>query len=482
MKSLTQYQRHVILQYRFVDGLSFPEISNKMKGVTTDAARQFVYRTRQRAGSDNIADLLANSGDKPGRGRPARVPPDSIASGRLRQYTRGQGKYQSQVEAVNQAYKRVRTCQLNLRSGARKPLGDLAPQQVHNITQGKAHSAKDSIDSRPISRLRAVEKVPLHRLDLEAREKFCRWIQALDKDNTILIGCDETPLEFGGSGHTHISAPKGTTVYTDKRSDPRFKKMQWAASSNELRVTRPCLDWTVEEEEDAKTLSQSLARQVAILKETVDKKRANCTVPGTTEYDDFNAKQASIDEHNAARDRSVRGGYKQKMTPARMFKYEKLERDHGKGGIDFVWYAFKVYEEQLIPYYNQVKALNPHKHIYIIEDNVGLHHKARRLIDDQIQHFQIEFRTAPTNSPDLYPYEQLHKVQKNILDDYRQSITSAAASVQIEAAAEMRRVWQRDPDFARETRHRMAITYWQGIANRAEGAVPKWSNRFKDTI
>lgn len=185
--------------------------------------------------------------------------------------------------------------------------------------------------------------------------------------------------------------------------------------------------------------------------ETVDKKRANCLVFDTMEWEDFKAVQAEIDRHNAARDRSKRSGYCQKMTPARLFPYEKLERDHGKGGIDFVWYAFKVYEEQLIPYYNKIKALNLRKAIYIVEDNAGLHLKARRLMDDQIQYFSIKFATVPTRSPDLYPYEQLHKVQKNILDNYRQSVTSAAASVQSEAAAEMRRVWQRDPDFARET-------------------------------
>lgn len=39
MKSLTRFQRDVILQYRFVDRISFPEISSKMKGVTADAAR-----------------------------------------------------------------------------------------------------------------------------------------------------------------------------------------------------------------------------------------------------------------------------------------------------------------------------------------------------------------------------------------------------------------------------------------------------------
>lgn len=193
-----------------------------------------------------MADLLANSHDKPGRGRPVRVPPGSEPSIRIRQYTRGAGAYISQVEAANEAYKR---CRNGRTSTKRHPLGELNATQVHNITQGKAHSAADYIDSKPISRLRGNEKPPLKSLDLKDRQRFCKWILSLDPDNTILIGCDETPIDFGGTGHTHISAPKGSRVFADQASDPRFKKMQWDAASNDCRITRPCIVWQVEDEE-----------------------------------------------------------------------------------------------------------------------------------------------------------------------------------------------------------------------------------------
>ena len=45
-----------------------------------------------------------------------------------------------------------------------------------------------------------------------------------------------------------------------------------------------------------------------------------------------------------------------------------------------MFYAFEVYEKQLFPYYEQVRALNQAKEVFIVEDNVGVHHKARELM------------------------------------------------------------------------------------------------------
>lgn len=95
MKPLSRFQRDTILQYRFIDGLSFPDFSRRVKGVTAAAARQFVGRTRKRAGSDNLGDLLAASTPKPLPGRPPRVPVDPTASDRIRQCLRGPGQFQS---------------------------------------------------------------------------------------------------------------------------------------------------------------------------------------------------------------------------------------------------------------------------------------------------------------------------------------------------------------------------------------------------
>ena len=54
--------------------------------------------------------------------------------------------------------------------------------------------------------------------------------------------------------------------------------------------------------------------------------------------------------------------------------------DHKKGGLDFVFYAFEVYEKQLFPYCEQVRGLDQAKEIFIGEDKVGVYHKARKIL------------------------------------------------------------------------------------------------------
>lgn len=110
------------------------------------------------------------------------------------------------------------------------------------------------IDSRPITRKRALEKLALAKLNLDNRKRYIELILSLDPANTILISCDETPLEFGGAGHTHVSVPRGDVVYADEASDSHFSKMQWDAASNDTRVVRPYLIWDREEQGESKAL------------------------------------------------------------------------------------------------------------------------------------------------------------------------------------------------------------------------------------
>ena len=93
--------RSIVLQYRFVNKLTFPEISRRVKGVTEAGARQFCYRTRKRAGSDNITKLLEASDIAPRSGAPRRIEPGLILSKRIRHTIRGKYRFQSQEEAAN---------------------------------------------------------------------------------------------------------------------------------------------------------------------------------------------------------------------------------------------------------------------------------------------------------------------------------------------------------------------------------------------
>jgi hypothetical protein len=319
---------------------------------------------------------------------------------------------QKQEEAANFAFERVRN---NHTTTTRKPLGELSAKQVHNITQGQLHSQADTIDSRPITRKRALEKPAIKKLDLDDRKRYCDLILGLDESKTILISCDETPLEFGGSGHTHASAPQGEVVYADEASDPRFSKMQWDAASNDTRVKRPCLVWNREEQEETGVLMQKLAHQNKLLHDRVNHNRAEAQKPGTNQHQLLSDLNAQVDAHNTPLPPGQRKGRKKRYTVDRAFPYEKLEREAKKGGLDFVWYAFNVYEGVLFDYYRQLRGFNPGKDVYIVEDNVGVHHKARRLLDDKIHEFGIKFLNTPVNSPDLQPIESLHKDQKKEL-------------------------------------------------------------------
>jgi len=49
-----------------------------------------------------------------------------------------------------------------------------------------------------------------------------------------------------------------------------------------------------------------------------------------------------------------------------------------------MYYAFEIYDKLLFPYYRSIRQNNPNKTVYITEDNVGVYHKARRLLVPQI--------------------------------------------------------------------------------------------------
>ncbi|KAF2670227.1 alpha/beta-hydrolase [Microthyrium microscopicum] len=158
----------------------------------------------------------------------------------------------------------------------------------------------------------------------------------------------------------------------------------------------------------------------------------------------------------------------------------RLEREHKKGGLDFVWYAFNAYEKGLFPYYLEIKRLNPHKDVFIVEDNVPLHHKARRLLQDQIDLLGIEFRPTPANSLDLYPIETLWNDLGDIIKNYRLGIRSAAKSVQDAAEEEMRAIWQDNEHFNQKAYYRMQTKYFQTLATRSRDADIPYSNHYPD--
>ena len=471
MAELSAEKRGIVVWYYFHDRLRFTEIAARVPGVTADGARKLCRRARERAGSNNLDEILKATQNRPRSGRPVDIKPGSQESIRIRDAIWGQYKFQSQHDAANRVYKRMRHTTLQ----------ELPAAQVHNITHSNAHCEADPVNQEPITRKRGVEKAALVRLDLQHRKQLIEQILSFEDNKVVLIAVDETPIDFGGAPHRRVSAPRGVTVFVDSL-DPRFTKMQWAAASTDTSLQRPWRCWNRETEEEGDKLIAKLGIAKQRLLERVEEQRRRARIEGTKEWHYLKHLNDGIEANNARLPRGQRKGRQQRYTIERAFKTEKLERDNQHGGLDFVWYAFEVYEKLLFPYVRDIKEANHGKRVYITEDNVKLHIKARRLLAPQIEEEGIEFLDWPVYSSDLHPIEHLHKDQKKELENFRFNTTSAAAAVQVEAESEMERVWCRSASFNEKVREKMSIGFYKLLAGRSKAATPAYSNRYKDSI
>ena len=212
---LSAEKRGIILQKHFHEGQGFTAIAQSVPGVKADTACKLCQRARERAGSNRLDKLLEASHTLPRPGRPRRVEPGSSESIRIRQALRGPNRFQDPVKAANKIHKRQRT------TSDRIPLQPLNVSQVHNITRGTAHCKGDTIDARPIKRLRGVQKTALAKLDLPDRKQYIHEILDLPANEVVLIATDETVIDFGGSPHQRVTAPEGTRIFVDSYS-PSF--------------------------------------------------------------------------------------------------------------------------------------------------------------------------------------------------------------------------------------------------------------------
>lgn len=249
-----------------------------------------------------------------------------------------------------------------------------------------------------------------------------------------------------------------------------------------MRPKRRVVIWTPESDDLTAELATKLKAIQAKLDAIVDHQIEQAKQPRTLEYNHLLDLNREIEAHNKAITPGVRKGRKQRFKPERLYVKERFTRDHKKGGLDAVFYAYEIYEKHLFPYYEEVKRLNPNKQVFIVEDNVGVHHKARRIMAPLIAEKNIQFLTTPANSPDLNPIEHLHRDQKAILQEFRMTVISSAKVVQEAAEIEMLHVWQDDEDFARKVAKRASLDYIQGLCKRAKESEPPYGNRYKDSL
>lgn len=478
MPQLDAATRIRIVHERFINSAKFRDIAALIPDVAANTARMYVTRLLKRYPKATPEELVRNAGKTLPRGNTARVKPGSQASQYIRDSVRITWAGHEQHEAANRALREIH----NTRAmDIRNPEKPLSWRQVRNITHSREHYEHDDVYTCPITRHRCLQKPPLSKLDLDHRERYIEWFLTLNEDNTIIISCDETTLEMGGIGLKKKSAPRGVATYTDE-SNPVFTMMQWDAASTETRVTRPVVMWMKETEEEIEELRVKLGNAIDTLTAEVNKQRERAKDPETAEYRLIQKKQAEVNAENAKRRRVGQKGRLWDWTPERQYTYQKITRDNKKGGLDFVWYAFVAYEKYLFPYYEEIRALNPGKRVLIMEDNVGVHGKARDLLEPYIREKGIEFIQTPVWSPDLNTIEHLHKDQKRLSEDFRYSIKSTARPVKDLCKYEMRRLWQENEEFNEMAAWRLSMPYLKGLMRRSKEADPPYSNRYKDSF
>jgi hypothetical protein len=231
----------------------------------------------------------------------------------------------------------------------------------------------------------------------------------------------------------------------------KFTLMQWGAACGHpsaANLTKPHRVWEEDDKLTAELASKLLAQQQK-LDETVRAQRRNARIEGTIEWKHMQRVNKAIQEHNDSIPRGQRKGQKRKRKVESEYPFQEFDKDTRKGGLDFCWYAFEVYEKELIPYYTKIAELNPGKRVVILEDSATPHVKARRLLKAELEEKGIEFIKWAAISPDLHPIEDIQKHHKNLLDELRFDVTSASKATKQRAKDKMKDMWQRHAGFTK---------------------------------
>ena len=85
-----------------------------------------------------------------------------------------------------------------------------------------------------------------------------------------------------------------------------------------------------------------------------------------------------MEAHRQSGKKGLPRGYKFKKTVEQIFSFKLQLRGEGKG-MDFLWYSERILSGLLYPYYLKIQRANPHKEVWLIEDNAKLHHRAKML-------------------------------------------------------------------------------------------------------
>jgi hypothetical protein len=409
--------RAIAIAYKFDLHLRESEIATRLS-VQERTLRKIFKRAKERAQSNEWRELLLYIESQPGRGRKPHIQPGSLESVAIRETIRTLDGYEA-TSSANIAKERPVLKELH------PNIPHLKPPQVYNVLRDKRHCEMDPIDTAPVKRLKPIHKPGGY--EATTRLNYTQELAEYVQNEAIIVVCDEKKFSFGGTPNGRVSAPQGSTPYRTSVRE-RFVREQWAAATaQDLSILRPYIVWNADDKHDVQ-LAQRLLDANQQLKAHIEGQRVLATTdPTSNEAQLLRDKNEQVRLYNEEQRRQGARGRKHLFTAERLFKHKDLAV---KGtNLDFVWYAFRIYQDALFPYVQQLREHNPGKRVVIIEDNSPVHLKARRLQAPLINALSIEFANHPANSPDLNPIETLHREQDKLVFKFRINTFSAAQAV-----------------------------------------------------
>lgn len=478
--------RAIAVALRYEMGLDISDIATRL-GRKKIAFQRLFERIEDRCESRNLHDLLSHIGDAPRSGRPRVAEPGDAISIATRIEARDHPE-----EPAHQSVPR------GLRK--RKALGELDPNaripkrtQIDQILKSKEHSAQDPDPKwrKPIVRNRAIVKNELTERHIDLRRVYCdEEIPMLYQEDVIVVCADEKTFTFGGSDSIKKKryVPQGTTPHVNTQRI-RFKREAWtAACGSDTSIERPIVIWEVASK-DIEAIKVRIDAANKEARNIVEKQRAASKRLGTKENDLLNQVNQEVDQYRAERARKVaqlrregkgRESYpptRHRMTAERLFPHvPDAQRVSDKPGLDF-GFMMKIYEEDLFPYVDKLRANNPGKRVVIQEDNDGAHIRARGLLKIKIAEGNYEFIGHPPNSPQLAPIESVYNQVDYLLDSFRYSVKDATAATKDKADARLSQIWK-GQTLGKYIERACGISSYLSLATRCRKAGH--GNGFKD--
>ena len=444
-KTITVEERAAIITLRFCCSFSYPEISSRLS--INDKTCSKIYKdAERRVGCENptLTQLLRVAEPIKQTGRPVKVLRGSALSAEIRADILRFFDLKP-IDAVSQTL--------------RKHGMTLSARTINNIMLDH----RDERHPYAIVRGSQLEKPSLDDEALHLRRNYSRWLIRefnLHFPRLVFVCYDESSKSIGGtrtSFKPRISRPRGADPYTYARptKPPKFTLMICAATSSDTNceIDRPCVIWEADTPEQSQDLQMRVTTANQSSRERIKNKQLQATIPGTAEERALREINSNIQRENEAaiaRNReagkkgaSLRKGTRYPLKPQQFFKQEEFLYKEGKG-MSGLWYAENILKKYVFPYYNSVREHNPGSRIYLVQDNVHLHHLGMRYCAPEIEAQRIDLAPHPPNSPDLHQIELCFGELERRLDGLKvQSSSKGAKEI---ATKYIQQIWQHDEE------------------------------------